>query len=267
MITRRRASLGGVQLDEIDERIIIQGIEPQAGKDNIGTVSLWGADGSRVTGRHRDYLEISVKFSLDIKRDAMAERSEVFEKIMAWAMAGGWLETSIKPERRIRVICTQLPAEGDPLEWTNRYSITFGAYGVPYWQDATANQVRKSGFSSGTVSFSIGGNMPTVMEAQFKNESGAQISNFLIQTGTKKIDLRTISLKNAETLVIDHDDSGDRFVLRIRIVDRNGEYRSVLNKRTAESSDDLILSPGIASVKVTTDRAGTLTLSSAGRYA
>ena len=136
----RRAALDGVQLDEIDSRILIQGIEPAAGKDQLTTVSLWGGVGSRVTGEHRDSLDIAVKFSLDIKKGQYQERSEIFEKVMAWAEKGGWLTVSQKPDRRIRVFCAQKPAEGDPLEWTNRYSITFRACGVPYWQQETASQ-------------------------------------------------------------------------------------------------------------------------------
>ena len=34
-----RAALGGVQLDEIDPRIIIKGIEPGSGKDTVTTVT------------------------------------------------------------------------------------------------------------------------------------------------------------------------------------------------------------------------------------
>ena len=79
----RRAALNGVQLDEIDSRILIQGIEPAAGKDQLTTVSLWGGVGSRVTGEHRDTLDVIVKFSLDIKKRQYQERSEVFEKVMA----------------------------------------------------------------------------------------------------------------------------------------------------------------------------------------
>ena len=66
MRLKRRVALDFRELDELDPRILIQGVEPGAGKDTIGTVSLWGGTGSRVTGRHRDSLDVTVKFSLDI---------------------------------------------------------------------------------------------------------------------------------------------------------------------------------------------------------
>ena len=263
----RRAALNGVQLDEIDSRILIQGIEPAAGKDQLTTVSLWGGVGSRVTGEHRDSLDVVVKFSLDIKRGQYQERSEVFEKIAAWAMGGGWLTVSSKPERRIRVICAQLPAEGDPLEWTNRYSITFRAHGVPYWQQETAGQLRVIGESSFTRSFGVGGTRETVMEASFKNTAGFTVNRVDITCGGSHIYLRSLGLANGETVYIDHVDDGKRCVLRIRIQGTGGAWRSAMDKRTADSSDDLRVSPGITSVTLYATGIGTLLLSCAGRFA
>ena len=45
----RRAALNGVQLDEIDRRILIQKVEPASGKDQVNAISLWGAAGNRGT--------------------------------------------------------------------------------------------------------------------------------------------------------------------------------------------------------------------------
>ena len=95
----RRAALNGVQLDEIDNRILIQKIEPASGKDQFNAVSLWDRPGNRVNKKHRDYVDVTVTFSMDIKKNAFTERSEVFEKVMSWAMGGGWLTLSQKPER------------------------------------------------------------------------------------------------------------------------------------------------------------------------
>ena len=263
----RRAALNGVQLDEIDSRILIQGIEPAAGKDQLTTVSLWGGVGSRVTGEHRDSLDIVVKFSLDIKRGNYTERSAVFEKIAAWAMGGGWLTVSQKPERKIRVVCAQLPAEGDPLEWTNRYSITFRAHGVPYWQQETASQLRIAGENSFTRQFGVGGTRQTVMEATFKNTSGGTVNRFDLTCGGSHIYLRNLALANGETVYIDHEDDGKRCVLRIRIQSTGGTWRSAMDKRTADSSDDLYVNPGVNNVTLYAGGIGTLLLMCAGRFA
>jgi hypothetical protein len=267
MITKRRVSLDGVQLDEIDDRIIIQGVEPQAGKDTINTVSQWGSDGSRVTGRHRDSLDINVRFALDMKRNVYDERSEVFEAIAGWAMGGGWLRTSTKPDRRIRVICAQLPAEGDPLAWTSEYTITFRAYGVPYWQQDGAGQLRLQNVSSVNTVFGVAGNVESVLEVTFENRSGGTINDWKIEAGNSKIVLAQLGLANKETLVIDHHDNGRRSVIRIRIKNTSGSHRSVLEKRTAASSNDLQVSPGDNTVKMTSGGAGDLLISCHGRFA
>jgi hypothetical protein len=267
MKLKRRAALNGVQLDEIDERILIQGIEPAAGKDSLTTVSLWGGSGSRVTGAHRDSLDIIVKFSLDIKRGAYTERSEIFEKVMAWAAAGGWLTLTQKPGRKIRVICAQLPAEGDPLEWTNRYSITFRAHGVPYWQQESASQLRIAGTGSAARQFGVGGTAETVMDVSYKNTSGATVNQVDITCGGSAIHLRNLGVANGETLAIDHDDNGKRCVLRVRIQGTNGSWRSALSKRQPDSSNDLHVPPGIVGITLYATGQGTWLLSCAGRFA
>lgn len=263
----RRAALDGAQLDEINSRILIQGIEPAAGKDQQNTVSLWGGVGSRVTNEHRDSLDVTVKFSLDMKHALYAERNAVLEQVAAWAMKGGWLTISQKPDRRLRVFCAQLPADGDQMEWTNRYGITFRACGVPYWQDERSSQLRLNNVSQVSRQFGVGGTRDTVMEAAFTNTSGSTVNQIDLTAGDSAFHLRNLGLANGETLKIDHDDNGKRCVLRIRIQGTGGAWRSALGKRTAESSNDLAVAPGIIPVSMSAEANGTLLLSCAGRYA
>jgi hypothetical protein len=259
----RRAALNGVQLDEIDKRILIQKVEPASGKDQVNAISLWGAAGNRVNKEHRDYLDVVVSFSMDIKRNALEERSEIFEKVMGWAMGGGWLTLSQKPDRRLRVIAAQLPAEGDPLEWTNRYSITFRAYGVPYWEKENASQLRIGGTSGTSRQFGVPGNVRGVMDAQFTNTSGGTINTFSIScSGGGSISLSGLGLGNGETLVIDHPNNGRQSWLRIRI-----GGRSVMGCRTSGSSNDLYCGPGTTTVSMSAGGSGTLLLSCNGRFA
>ena len=258
----RRAALDGVQLDEIDNRILIQKIEPASGKDQFNAVSLWDQPGNRVNKKHRDYVDVTVTFSMDIKKNAYTERSEIFEKVMSWAMGGGMLTLSQKPDRQIRVIAAQLPAEGDPLEWTNRYSITFRAYGVPYWQQETPDQLRILDVSSTSRQFGVTGNVRSVMDVSFTNTSGGTINSFSITCGGSTISLSGIGLGNGETLTIDHPDTGEKSWLRIRI-----GSRSVLNCRSAGSSNDLYVTPGTITISMTAGGSGTLLVSCNGRYA
>ena len=114
-----------------------------------------------------------------------------------------------------------------------------------------------------TRSIGVAGNTDTVLEISFKNTSGAVCGSFTVDAGSSMISLSALGLASGETLHIDHTVDG---LLRIRVQSSSGSYRIVLDKRTPESSDDLWVPPGTATVSVTAQRTGTLTLSCAGRY-
>lgn len=259
----RRVSLNDVQLDEIDSRIIIRGIEEDAARLSYSAVSIYGRPGQRVTSRHRDTLEVTVKFALRITRRDMAARSELFEKVAGWAAGGGWLRLNYRPNRRLWVACVSLPAAGDQAEWDTEYEITFRAYAAPYWQQSTPASVTVNSVRTMSRAMEIPGTMDSVLNVTFENVSGMEISTLKITTDASSFDFKSLGLKANETLVIDHT---SKDVLRIRIRNANGDYRSALGKRTPESSDDLVVSPGTANIGLTAQRAGRVVLSCYGRY-
>ena len=266
MQLRHRAALNGVQLDEVDSRIMISKIETADGKESIQNVSLWGDSvGSRVTSIHRDSLDITVKFHIRLKKRSMAEREEVIEKANTWALNGGWLTANYKSNRRIRVFRAQAAGAGDPWEWTKEYSIILRACGVPYWQEATPTTLRQQNVSSGTLVMGIGGSEKSVLDAEFRNTSGGTINSFSISTGEASMSFSDLGLGNGETLVIDHNDTGKKCLLRLRIRNTGGSYRSVLDKRTG--SDDLYISPGVRNITFSAGGAGTMTAMCCGRFA
>ncbi len=262
MILSHRAALNEVQLDSLDDRILVQGVDEASGKDQITAVSLFGGAGQRITNRHRDHLEVTVRFSLRVRKNDMQTRSAILERINAWAEPGGWLALNYKPGRRLRVVCAQYPAAGDPWNWTGVYAIVFRAYAVPFWQQDPPGMLTATG-SSITRSIGVGGNTDTVLELSFKNTSGVSCDTFTVSAGSSVISLSSLGLASGETLHIDHTEDG---LLRIRIQSSSGSYRGALDKRTPESSDDLWVRPGTVAVSVTAQRTGTLTLSCAGRY-
>ena len=272
MQLRHRVALDGVQLDEVDSRIMIQKVETGEGKENLSAVNLWGRSGSRVTSEHRESIEITVKFCIRLKKRDMADRETVLEKVNAWACSGGWLTVNYKENRRIRVFMAKAATAGDPWEWTKEYEIVFQARGVPYWQEATPTIVRQQDVSSASVTVGVNGSAQTALEVQFKNTSGSTCNTFSISTGESAMNFGSLGLAKNETLVIDHDDNGKKNVLRIRIMSTSGVYRSVLDKRTAlsggaPSSDDLYVSPGRKTITASAGKTGTLTVSCSGRFA
>ncbi len=264
MQLRHRAALNGVQLDELDERIIVAGIDEAAAKDTINTASRFGGWGQRVTSRHRDSLDVTVRFGLRIKARDMEGREELFEKVIAWATGGGWLTVNYKPDRRIYVTCAQLPAAGDMKEWNGEYAVVFRAYGVPYWQQETPVSVSVASTRGATRTLKVVGSADTVLDVRFVNLSGMEIATASISAGTSRFVLENLHLAANETLLIDHTAEG---LLRIRVQAASGAWRSAMGCRTEASSDDLTVSPGDVSVTFSAQRAGRLTVSCCGRFA
>lgn len=263
MELRHRVALNDVQLDELDERILVLGVNDAAGRETMNAVSRFGGFGQRVTVRHRDTLDVNVRFGLRIKADDMVARSELFEKISAWAMGGGWLTLNYKPNRRLYVTCAQLPGAGDLADWASEFSVVFRAYGVPYWQQVTPAQMKVNSTKSVTRMLEVPGTAPTVFDATFFNLSGMTIANFVITAGGKKITLENLGLAANETLAIEHTAEG---LLRIGIYSATNVWRSVLGCRTASSHDDLVVNPGAVQWSVSAQRAGRLVVSCCGRY-
>lgn len=267
MQLRHRVALDGAQLDEVDSRIMIQKIETGAGKENIGTVGLMAGSGSRVTNVHRDSIDITVKFCIKLKKRNMQEREEVLEKANAWAFAGGWLTTNYKEGRRIKVFRAQAAEAGDPWDWTKVYAIVFRACGVPYWQQDQAETVMRANTNSENFQFGQAGSDASVLDVSFQNTSGSTINTFSVTTDEAEMSFSSLALANGETLVIDHEDTGKRCNLRIRIKSTAGVYRSAMSKRATGSSDELTITPGTHRIRMNAGGVGKLTLSSCGRFA
>lgn len=258
MILSHRVQLNGIELDSVSGAILVQGVEEIAGKVQITTANRAAHAGQRITSIRRDSLDVTVRFSIDIKKRDMPARSSVFEAVCAWAAPGGWLSLNYRPERRLRVVCAQLPAAGDQWNWTNIYSIVFRAYDVPYWQDYVPRSLLATE-STGSTEKQIGvpGSAETVLDATYKCTGAC--SRFTLATGISRIALEGLNIKTGQTLAIDHTEDG---ILRIRV-----DGVSVLDKRTAASSDDLYVLPGRAALTMTADGPGMLGVQCVGRYA
>ena len=247
MILSKRVALNGVQLDELDDAIVIQRIDPGTPSRNIGTTSMMGGAGQRITGEHWETLDVVIEYGINVSKREMALRREIFDMVTAWALAGGWLTVNWLPNRRVWV---------DRAEITNNYTITFRAYNVPFWQDATAAEVTHPQIASGQVAIVVGGNVQSVLDIMFENRSGMITNNFRVAVGGNELVLNSIALGGNETLQISHGTDG---LLRI-----TAGTRSLLDKRTG--SDDLYVMPGNNVVSIAADRAGSLTVLSYGRY-
>lgn len=265
MILAHRVALNGVELDELDERINIKGIEEGAGKESISAAATAGGSGQRITGRHRDTMDVIVKFSMTIMPEELEARNAVLEKIKAWAAEGGYLTVNYKPNRRLYVECVQAPGAGDLYDWTAVYSITFRAYALPYWEEAAENKRATAVASSASVTMEIEGSAETEAEVTLENRSGMAIENVTISAAGRTMAFTALALGGNEQLIIRHEIIGKQRMLRILISGKGGT-RSAMARRSEASSDDLYVSPGTRTFSFTADRACQMTVGVRGRF-
>ena len=254
-----RAALNGVQLDEIDPRIIIKGIEGASGKETVSSVSRGDGDGTRITGKRRDTVEISIRFSMNIRRDIIEERMAVLEAVNAWAWNGGWLTINYKPDRRLLIDEVVLPGEGDLWKRFTEYTITLRAHAIPYWMQENAVSVATETGTSGSGILQVAGSAETVCDAVLENLSEATIDTATITAGSSTMRFESLGLGAGESLQIRHTDDG---TLQIR-----AGGRSVMDKRTQGSADELAVSPGANEISFQAQSACRLTVSCRGRFA
>ena len=256
MILRRRASLGTVHLDGVDDSIVIRGIDPGVPKENITAVDKMGGAGQRVTGSHWQTLEASVTYAIDIPKRQMTRRREVFDAVNAWAAKKGWLRMTEMPGRKMYADKVILPGSGDLWDWTAEYTIVFRAYNVPFWQDNEAARFESRTAAEGSVTAEVGGTARSVLDITFENKSGKVINNFWVEANGNRITLTGLNLGGSEKLTISHRTDG---LLQMKAGSRN-----VYTKYTG--ADDLYVEPGNVAVTFKADRAGILTASSTGRW-
>ena len=256
MILSKRVALGGVQLDELHDAIVIRSIDPGVTKESVSAVTRMGGFGQRMTGQHWDTLEVSVSYAIDIPKREMALRRQIFDAVNAWALKKGWLTVNWLENRRFYVDKVVLPGSGDMWAWTDEFTITFRAYNVPFWQDALPAQVSSGTAASGSVTVQVGGNVQSVLDVTFQNRSGMTINSFWVQANGNRITLSSLGLGGSSALTINHGTDG---LLRIKI-----GSTSVYQKYTG--ADDLFVNPGNVGVTFAADRAGALTVQSYGRW-
>lgn len=262
MILSHRVSLNGTQMDSLDDSIIIQSVEENTPKYTISGVNI-GTAGQRMTQQRRDTLDLVVKFAIRLRKDNMAARDLVFDKIVKWALPGGTLMLNTKTNKCLNVVCVSPPGQMDPRKWDTEYQITFRAFGVPYWEQVTPSTQTVTA-SSGTYTLANNGTANSPLEVQFKNTGSATINLVTVRSGGRTIRLESLGLAAGETFKLYYQNG----LQKLTITNAAGTTeRSVMAKRTDTSADDIWLAPGNNSIAFTASASGALTLSCRGRFA
>ena len=259
MILMHRAALGGVQLDQVDSKIMVKGVSTSAPKENDITAQVAG-NGLRFVRKKRESLEVNIRIGLRLFDDDMDGREELMEKVCAWARnLPAWLTTDQKPGRRLWVESVKTPAPGDPAEWTNEFTFTFTAMSLPWWEDANATSVTIAQDDEGEGTLTMPGSTDTVADFTVQNKSGDTINTLTLSANGTSFSFTGLGLVNNAYLTIDHVQVKGTNVLRARI----GEASKLLNM---SGDDDIILHPGANTISFGAGGDVIVTVSARGRY-
>lgn len=258
----RRAALNGTQLDGLDPSIVIRGTDPGTTKKSTQYTARMGGSGQRPTGSHWDTLDIAVTYAIDLPKKQLAARRTVFDKVNKWALSKGWLTLTEMDGKRVYVSDVTLPSSGDLFNWTDEFTLTFKAAGVPFWQDATATTASIALADSGSGSITVPGIVETVCDAEITNAGDSTIDTLSVTIGNSSFSFTSLGLAAGEKLSIGHwAETGDLYIRKFT----GSVYTSVMGKRTGASADDLYVQPGANTITITGGSV-TATVSCYGRY-
>lgn len=257
MMTRYAVYLDKKGLADIDPAIYILDVSYAAPTITTTAYNIPGRDGQRITNRRADMASVQVSF--EIHEQDTDRREDVCRRVQEWAMKGGILTSKNKPGKRLRVVCTDPPSLPSELRWTQALKMTFAAYDPPYWEDEYPRSATVSG-TSGKASLYVGGMGALArVTATVKNQSSGTLNALTLKAGGTTMEFTSLGLAAGATLTIDY---GEDMLLRIR-----AGNTSKMDKRTAASSDDLMIPTGQASeVSVSAGASASVMFKARGLY-
>ena len=238
MMTRYACRLNGIDLSSIDPAIYVLDVSTVSPVRDLVTTPLAGRSGQRITKRTTNSLSVEVKF--EIHEQNTVRRALIAEKVTEWAI----LTTNDRPERRLHVICETLP-NFSALRWTSSLTATFTAFEIPFWESEYPRNATVDGNGEAQM-IAPGFADDSRVWASVTNAGTGTITSVNLTAGQTALHFSGLVLPSGSVLEVGTDEHG---VFYARIGNK-----SVLSKRTAESSDELRLEAGkFGKLSVSTD--------------
>lgn len=256
MRTRYDVYMDNLPLDAVDPAIYVTDVQETPVSYDATTLQRAKGDGLRVLRRLRDSKQVRVSFM--VRETDVGRRRDIVQRVAAWAMSGKYLSLGDRPGQRLRVLCETLPSITSALKWTQELTMVFTAYAMPYWEAETPIRASFTG-TSGTAAIRQAGTAPCFLEAEISNTSGSTLTSLSLTADGQTMAFTGMALGAGKTLKIFYDDN---WLLRAEV-----DGASVLNRRTADSADDLMLPPCKATtVAIAADKAVSVTLKARGLW-
>lgn len=218
--------LNDISLAGMNADLYITDISYPVPEVEFSVANFAGKNGGLVTGTRKSETRVTVTFELHVYDPQM--RQKACQEIASWAVNGGKLQTSDRPDQYLQCVCTRFPSIESAMKWTDQLKAEFTAYSVPYWQSVIPEKLILTGTNE-TGELYVPGNAEATADVTV-SVSGTMTS-LSITFGDTIIHLTGLSLHSGDTVDISHDENG---ILHIE-----GGGISLLGNRTASSDDDL----------------------------
>lgn len=260
-MSRFRVWMNGKGLQDIDKSIYILDVQEDQPQVTIDTASNAKSDGMHILNQARESLPVTITF--EVHEYSLERRARVIEAIQAWAQ-DGVLRVNYRPGQRLECVCTSLPSVGSTLQWTAPVTVTFTAFVIPYWE---AENVQRAGINTPTTSAScgirpVGTAKQTPLWFTVRNAGSGTVNsiNIVCATTNTQFQLRTLNLAPGADVKAGYDSLGYLYI-------KKSDGTSVLDKRTAASSDDILLNLQTGNtLNVQADNPATFEFSARGRW-
>ena len=243
--------LNDVSLLSLNDSIYITDISYQPPEYSFNVSRYAGRSGGYVVSNRKEKAVVRVSFELHIY--GTQQRQNACQEIVSWAKAGGKLQTSDRVDQYLQCVCTSIPSVESALRWTDTLTLEFTAFSVPYWQGVYAAGTTITG-ASATGDIFVPGNAETRSDVEIT--ANAAITALTVGFGSSSIALSGLTVTQGGVITFSHDQNG---ILSIK-----QGTTSLLDKRTAASSDDLAADCGNIAISVTADASVTAKFSAKG---
>lgn len=242
---------------------LVQQVHEDAPTLELTTGDRPGRSGQLLVARHRSELKVSVELQIRERFD-LARRAYYVERLAAWA--NGLLAVSPSPRhrlelsnhagRRLNVVCSADPA---PMEARNPASlirVEFTAHEIPFWEDQTPTWLALSG-ASGSGQITVPGTVDTPVSL-IVTPTGGALTDCSVTAGGTSVALSGLNIPAETGLNLEQDIRDDLAI--------TSGGASLLSCRSAASDDQLLVSPGTASVSFTANTACNVAFYLRGRW-
>lgn len=230
MTTKYNCALDGVSLASLGDRICILDIREDAPHLRLDRYSL--PHGGQTVTPVRESLTTRVTFAIQEEQPRL--RRAAMQNVLAWAVKGGLLTISDRPQQQLMVVCTELPAMSAE-DWTETLTLAFTTTRCPYWEAQEATFLTASSAASFNVPGTAG---EAPVSVTVTNTTGETVTRLRLQCGTTWLTFEGIALPAGGQCYVEAANG----MLSATI---NGE--SILRQRTPGSSDLLLAACGEAS--------------------